>query len=331
MRTFVGIVAALLLVVGGVVSAQAQGPMTASAELRDAGGRVVGNALLTAVGGGAVRVQVWAGGLPAGEHGIHVHAVGACTPDFNAAGGHFNPEGARHGLNNPQGPHAGDLPALMVGPNGNGTLDTINTRIGLDGGIRSLFDADGSSVVIHAMADDQVTDPTGNSGGRIACGVVGRTESPAGLNRASAELRDAGGRVVGNALLTAVGGGAVRVQVWAGGLPAGEHGIHVHAVGACTPDFNAAGGHFNPEGARHGLNNPQGPHAGDLPALMVGPNGNGTLDTINTRIGLDGGIRSLFDADGSSVVIHAMADDQVTDPTGNSGGRIACGVVGALR
>ena len=172
MRTFVGIVAALLLVVGGVVSAQAQGPMTASAELRDASGRVVGNALLTAVGGGAVRVQVWAGGLPAGEHGIHVHAVGACTPDFNAAGGHFNPEGARHGLNNPQGPHAGDLPTLMVGPNGNGTLDTINTRIGLDGGIRSLFDADGSSVVIHAMADDQVTDPTGNSGGRIACGVV---------------------------------------------------------------------------------------------------------------------------------------------------------------
>ncbi|CAA9231283.1 MAG: Superoxide dismutase [Cu-Zn] precursor [uncultured Chloroflexia bacterium] len=64
---------------------------------------------------------------------------------------------------------------------------------------------------------------------------------------------------------------------------------------------------------------------------MVGPNGNGTLDTINTRIGLDGGIRSLFDADGSSVVIHAMADDQVTDPTGNSGGRIACGVVDALR
>jgi Cu-Zn family superoxide dismutase len=155
-----------------IVSAEGQVPTTASAELKDTSGRVVGNALLTAVGGGVVRVQVWAGGLPPGMHGIHVHTTGACTPDFNAAGGHFNPEGAQHGLENPAGPHAGDLPALQVGPDGNGTFDALNPRIGLNGGLRSLFDADGSALIIHANPDDQVTDPTGNSGGRIVCGVI---------------------------------------------------------------------------------------------------------------------------------------------------------------
>ncbi len=166
------VVAVMLVAVASVVTAQEQAPITAAAELKDTGGRVVGNALLTAVGGGAVRVQVWAGGLPPGEHGIHVHAVGACAPDFNAAGAHFNPDGAKHGLNNPAGPHAGDLPALMVGADGNGALDAVSPRIALAGGLRSLFDADGSALVIHAGPDDQLTDPTGNSGGRIACGVV---------------------------------------------------------------------------------------------------------------------------------------------------------------
>src|SRR3712207_3194384 len=100
------IVVFLLASFAMTAAAQEQLPSVAAAELKDANGRVVGNVLLTAVGDGAVRMQVWAGGLAPGAHGIHVHTVGACTPDFGAAGPHFNPHSAQHGLKNPSGPHA---------------------------------------------------------------------------------------------------------------------------------------------------------------------------------------------------------------------------------
>jgi Cu-Zn family superoxide dismutase len=111
---------------------------------------------------------------------------------------------------------------------------------------------------------------------------------------------------------------------------AGEHGIHVHAVGKCEPDaFTTAGGHFNPTGKKHGLNSPEGSHAGDMPNMVLDGQGNSTYETTLAGISLDGGANSLFDADGSAVVIHAGPDDLVTDPAGNSGARVACGVVSA--
>jgi Cu-Zn family superoxide dismutase len=109
-------------------------------------------------------------------HGIHFHAVGRCDPpDFMSAGDHFNPTNRQHGQRNPQGPHAGDLPNLTVEANGTATYQATNALVTLGPGANSLLDADGSALVIHADPDDDVTDPAGNSGGRIACAVIARS------------------------------------------------------------------------------------------------------------------------------------------------------------
>ncbi len=145
--------------------------------------------------------------------------------------------------------------------------------------------------------------------------------------RAVVELRDSQGQLVGIAILAQEEAG-VRIGVVVKNLSPGLHGIHLHAAGTCEPpDFSSAGPHFNPLGKKHGLDNPQGPHAGDLPNLAVGPDGTGILDIITERVTLKAGPLSLFDADGSALVIHAGPDDQQSDPAGNSGGRIACGII----
>jgi Cu-Zn family superoxide dismutase len=105
--------------------------------------------------------------------------VGKCEPpDFASAAGHFNPEGKKHGLLSPQGPHAGDLPNLPVAADGTGQLNYVARGVTLGSGSGSLFDADGTAVVIHAGPDDHKTDPAGNSGARIACGVIQKVSQP---------------------------------------------------------------------------------------------------------------------------------------------------------
>jgi superoxide dismutase, Cu-Zn family len=147
-------------------------PITAVAEMKNAQGQAIGNATLSQVGNG-VRVVLEARGLPPGQHGVHIHTVGKCDPpDFTSAGAHFNPDAKKHGLQNSQGPHAGDLPNITIGTDGTGRLESMNERITLGEGPTTLFDADGSALVIHAAPDDFKTDPTGNSGARIACGVI---------------------------------------------------------------------------------------------------------------------------------------------------------------
>lgn len=148
-------------------------PQRAAVELRNAEGQTVGHADISQQTEG-VRITVNVKGLTPGMHGIHIHAVSTCSPpNFTSAGGHYNPEGKKHGMNNPGGPHAGDMPNLVVGPDGTGALDYINPRVTLaPEATNSLFKVNGTSLVIHAKADDEVTDPSGNSGPRIACGPI---------------------------------------------------------------------------------------------------------------------------------------------------------------
>jgi len=111
--------------------------------------------------------------LPPGLHAVHIHATGKCeAPQFTSAGGHFNPGNKKHGLRSGEGAHAGDLPNLYVARSGSGRFETLNDRITLSPGDNTVFDRDSSAIVIHAAGDDDVTDPTGNSGDRIACGVL---------------------------------------------------------------------------------------------------------------------------------------------------------------
>jgi superoxide dismutase, Cu-Zn family len=147
--------------------------------------------------------------------------------------------------------------------------------------------------------------------------------------RATATLADAGGRNVGTVQLVEQPAGRIALSGTLLGLTPGSRGIHFHAVGQCdgAAAFASAGGHFNPGNRKHGLDSPEGPHAGDLPMVVVASDGRATLNATTDRVTLGEGPTSLLDADGSALVLHAAADDQRTDPSGNSGARIACGVV----
>jgi len=152
-------------------SAQAQSP-TAKAALKDASGRDVGTVQLVQTPHG-VLLRMSLKGVAPGEHAFHVHAVGKCEAPFTSAGGHFNPASKKHGMEAAEGAHAGDMPNLFIPANGELRIDVANHMISLvKGQPNSVFDADGSAIIIHAGPDDYKTDPTGNAGDRIVCGVI---------------------------------------------------------------------------------------------------------------------------------------------------------------
>lgn len=155
----------------------------------------------------------------------------------------------------------------------------------------------------------------------IACCAVGMGED------VTVRLTTSQGQDAGRAIIKSASHGVI-VQLKAKNLPAGEHGVHFHQNAKCDPpDFKTAGPHFNPNGKKHGLENPEGHHAGDMKNLIVAANGTARTTIVNSDVDLDANRNSLFSNGGTSLVIHAKPDDMKTDPTGNSGDRIACGVI----
>jgi superoxide dismutase, Cu-Zn family len=147
---------------------------SAHADLINAQGQKIGTALLAQTPSG-VKIDVNIAQLPPGTHAFHIHAVGKCEiPDFKSAGGHFNPAGKQHGKDNPNGPHAGDMLNFEVGADGTAKFSTVNAAVSLDEGANSLFHEGGTALVVHEKADDYKTDPAGNAGNRIACGVINK-------------------------------------------------------------------------------------------------------------------------------------------------------------
>jgi Cu-Zn family superoxide dismutase len=171
-----------LLALGAVACAPGDGPLaaagepaigraSATADIRSVAGQTRATATATQVGD-SIRVRVEAQGMPRGTYAAHVHTTGVCTaPDFNSAGPHWNPTGQQHGRNNPAGMHKGDLPNLAVGTDGRGSFEFTIPGASVAGGSAAMLDMDGAALVIHAQADDYRTDPSGNAGARIACGV----------------------------------------------------------------------------------------------------------------------------------------------------------------
>jgi Cu-Zn family superoxide dismutase len=161
----------------------------------------------------------------------------------------------------------------------------------------------------------------------LAFGLASAVLLSAAATSVTVELKDGMGKSVGTAVLKEKGSG-VEIKLNVKGLPPGEHAVHIHGVAKCEgPAFTTAGGHFNPDMKKHGSQNPAGPHAGDMPNFTVTAKGTSKAVVLDPNVNLGTDMHSVFSNGGTALMIHADKDDYKTDPTGNAGGRIACGII----
>jgi superoxide dismutase, Cu-Zn family len=167
MTRICSIAALAVLLSAGTASAQ-----TKHVDLKDAKGNSVGVAMISPASSGGVSIALDVKSLPPGEHALHFHAVPKCEAPFTSAGGHFNPTNKKHGMQNPEGPHAGDMANFTVDAKGMAKTTIVNPTVTMGSEPNSIYANNGTALMIHAAADDMKTDPAGNAGDRIACGVI---------------------------------------------------------------------------------------------------------------------------------------------------------------
>ena len=172
MRILIAVAALATVLAAGAQDAKARRSQPVTVNLKDGQGKDVGTAAISPAMQG-VKIKLNVQNLTPGEHAIHFHQTAKCEgPDFKTAGAHFNPDGKKHGLQNPEGPHAGDMANFTVDAKGKSKATVADPNVTLSDGPHSVFTGGGTALVIHAKADDGKTDPSGNSGDRVACGLI---------------------------------------------------------------------------------------------------------------------------------------------------------------
>lgn len=275
-----------------------------------------GSAQFESLQNGTMKLTVLVRGMPAGEHGVHLHETADCSDSAAlSAGAHWNPSG------NPHGAHAGDVGNVLVGADGTGKLEVVRDEWSIRGSRET--DVLGKAVVVHASADDGTSQPGGAAGARIACGVVRAPGDPAKQAMVSV-LGASGSSVSATASFYEIGGQTTLVLGITGATP-GHHAVHLHEFGDCTStDALSAGAHWNPTTSAHGVWGGASFHLGDVGNVDIDADGNGSL-VFTTDLWSVGG-SPVTDVIGRALVIHAGHDDE-TPPAGNAGARVGCGVI----